>query len=341
MSKLSRILLALSFVMLAIAVYVPMWRIDLVAPQYPEGLYLQIYPNRLGGNVDIINGLNHYIGMKTLHTEDFFEFRILPYIIGFFSLACLVVSIAGRKILLRILLATFFLFGVVAMYDFWKWEYDYGHNLNPHAAIIVPGMSYQPPLIGYKQLLNFSAYSFPDIGGWLFFVSGIFMLFSVIYDHLMKGKNVNSKKIKNVASMSLQIFLLSLFFSCGDIKPEPVVLNRDQCHYCKMTISDPRYASEGITSKRKVYKFDDVSCLKDFIKKNPTVLFSHTFVASFKSPHNLISVDSLKFAHGSSFKSPMGGNIAAFADSQSAFPYISENNATWISWDQIVIHDEI
>ena len=55
------------------------------------------------------------------------------------------------------------------MVDFWLWEYDYGHNLNPDAAIVVPGMTYQPPLIGFKQLLNFGAYSYPDIGGWIMF----------------------------------------------------------------------------------------------------------------------------------------------------------------------------
>ena len=62
------------------------------------------------------------------------------------------------------------------MIDFWRWEYNYGHDLNPDAAIKVPGMAYQPPLIGYKQLLNFGAYSIPDIGGWLFIAVGIIVL---------------------------------------------------------------------------------------------------------------------------------------------------------------------
>jgi copper chaperone NosL len=53
------------------------------------------------------------------------------------------------------------------MVDFYRWEYEYGHDLDPAAAIIVPGMAYQPPLIGYKQLLNFSAWSWPDVGGYL------------------------------------------------------------------------------------------------------------------------------------------------------------------------------
>ena len=56
---------------------------------------------------------------------------------------------------------------VAGLGDFWKWGYEYGHQLDPHAAIKVPGMSYQPPLIGSKQLLNFHATSWPDIGGWI------------------------------------------------------------------------------------------------------------------------------------------------------------------------------
>ena len=59
-----------------------------------------------------------------------------------------------------------FLIGSVAgLVDFWLWSYDYGHNLDPTAAIQVPGMTYQPPLIGSKQLLNFVATSWPGLGG--------------------------------------------------------------------------------------------------------------------------------------------------------------------------------
>ena len=74
----SRLLLLVCAASLVAVLFVPMWRIELNAPQYPEGLMLMIYANKLGGNVDIINGLNHYIGMKTLHEKDFMEFGILP-----------------------------------------------------------------------------------------------------------------------------------------------------------------------------------------------------------------------------------------------------------------------
>ena len=181
-SGLSRALLIVAAIFLAISIFVPLWYIDLDAPQYPEGLQLLIYPNKLAGDVEIINGLNHYIGMQTLHEEHFIEFKILPYIIGFFALLTLIVAFVGNRKFLYTLLSLFVIFGILAMYDFWRWEYDYGHNLDPHAAIQVPGMAYQPPLIGFKQLLNFGAYSMPDIGGWLFVGAGLLMLTAVIIE---------------------------------------------------------------------------------------------------------------------------------------------------------------
>lgn len=185
-------MLVVAAILLAISIFVPLWYIDLDAPQYPEGLKLQIYPDKLAGDVDIINGLNHYIGMQTLHADNFIEFKVLRYIIGFFAVLSLIVALIGSRKFLYVLLGLFVVFGIVAMYDFWKWEYDYGHNLDPAAAIKVPGMAYQPPLIGFKQLLNFGAYSFPDVGGWLFIGAGLLMLIAVI----LEWKRAKKVKLK-------------------------------------------------------------------------------------------------------------------------------------------------
>src|SRR5215472_14496943 len=77
--------------------FLPIWRIDLAAPQYPEGLTLRIFAHGLGGDVDIVNGLNHYIGMQALHSRDFVEFQVLPYIIGGFAVLGLLVWLFNRK----------------------------------------------------------------------------------------------------------------------------------------------------------------------------------------------------------------------------------------------------
>lgn len=187
-SGLSKVLLFLVALLFIGSLFVPMWQIQLEAPQYPEGLVLRLHANKIGGDVEIINGLNHYIGMATLHTENFFEFTVLPYIFGAFALiSLLVIFIAKRKAVLYFLIS-YIAFVVLAAIDFYRWNYEYGHNLDPNAAIRVPGMAYQPPLIGYKQLLNFGAYSIPDTGGWMLTVAGILIFLVVLKEYKFNKK---------------------------------------------------------------------------------------------------------------------------------------------------------
>ena len=97
LNGLAKTLIALGGIMLVIAIFVPIWYIDLDAPQYPEGLRMLIYSNKLAGDVEIINGLNHYIGMQTLHTEDFIEFTVLPCILGFIAFLFFLVAFLGKR----------------------------------------------------------------------------------------------------------------------------------------------------------------------------------------------------------------------------------------------------
>lgn len=328
-SRISSVLLLMTAILLGISIFVPIWRIDLDAPQYPEGLRLLIYANNLGGNVDIINGLNHYIGMKTLHTEDFFEFTILPYLIGTFALLSLIGILVGRKRFLYSLFIAFVLFGVVAMIDFWKWEYNYGHNLDPNAAIIVPGMAYQPPLIGFKQLLNFGAYSVPALGGWLFIASGVLMLIAF----LIETKLFKSKKMKSRSFMLLLPALL--LFSCRETEPELAKLNVDNCDNCKMTIADAKFVAELITSKGRIYKFDDLSCLQSYRKENPDKTEAKLFVADFENPTEFLPVGEAILVHGEQINSPMGGNTAAFNNKKSAEDFTATRTAQILLWNDI------
>lgn len=188
-STLSKVLLLFVGALFVGALFVPMWQIQLEAPQYPEGLVLQLYANKIGGDVEIINGLNHYIGMATLHTDNFIEFSVLPYIFVFFAIISLSLFFIAKRKAVLIFFISFVLFVILAGIDFYRWNYEYGHNLDPNAAIKVPGMAYQPPLIGYKQLLNFGAYSIPDIGGWLLIVAGMLLFFIVLKEYKFK-KNI-------------------------------------------------------------------------------------------------------------------------------------------------------
>ncbi len=187
LQKISKILLALSGIGLFISIFTPIWAIYLEAPQYPEGLSMFIHSNKLAGEFDIINGLNHYIGMKEIKADEFVEFKIMPYALGILGAICLLVAALGKKAWLYGITILYLVFGIAFMYDFWQWEYDYGHNLDPNAAIVVPGLSYQPPLIGSKHLLNFTAHSYPDIGGWIMFGVALFLMISC-YIEFKKAK---------------------------------------------------------------------------------------------------------------------------------------------------------
>ncbi|MEO6830612.1 MAG: nitrous oxide reductase accessory protein NosL [Chitinophagaceae bacterium] len=304
-----RIALALGAVALVAAIVLPVWRIELAAPQYPEGLILKIFASKLGGDVAIVNGLNHYIGMKPLKVDDFPEFIILPYILGFFAAFTLLVALIGKRKLLYTLTGMYIAFAIVAMADFWKWEYNYGHNLNTDAPIQVPGMSYQPPLFGYKQLLNFGAFSVPDIGGWLMAAAGLIMVVCIFF--LLR-------KRRALVSSLTSVVALAMFSSCNS-GPEPLKLNRDQCDYCKMTIADARFGAEILTKKGKVWKFDDTHCLAGFLDENrvPREQIKNIYIVRFDGSHELLNVHAAFLLKAENLKSPMNGNVAAFADEKS------------------------
>lgn len=172
MPLVSRVLTALAALSLVGLFFVPLWRIQLVAPQYPEGLGMRIGISNVSGatpnDMANINGLNHYIGMKHITPSAIPELRYMPWIVGALLVFGLVAALVGRRKLLIAWVATFLVVGAAGLVDFWRWEYDYGHNIDfEHAIIKIPGMNYQPPLIGVKQLLNFTAVSWPDVGAWI------------------------------------------------------------------------------------------------------------------------------------------------------------------------------
>ena len=92
----------------------------------------------------------------------------MPWILGVLIAAGIAIGVAGKRRLLTVWLIAFVVLGIAGIADFWRWGYDYGHNLDRDVAVIeVEGMTYQPPLIGSKQLLNFRATSWPASGSWI------------------------------------------------------------------------------------------------------------------------------------------------------------------------------
>jgi copper chaperone NosL len=198
MNNKSKLILAVASIILILTFFFPLWSIDLEAPQYPEGIGLRIWINQITGlkpnDLNNINGLNHYIGMKIIEPDAIPELKIMPFIIIFMIIFGLVSALAGKRFLVYAWIALFVILAAIGLYDFYTWEYDYGHNLNPQAAIKIPGMVYQPPLIGSKMLLNFNAISLPDISFYiLIFAVGLAAL------TLILDKKSNKSKMENAA----------------------------------------------------------------------------------------------------------------------------------------------
>ncbi|MCS6975324.1 MAG: hypothetical protein N2044_04675 [Cyclobacteriaceae bacterium] len=188
---LTRIITLVSALAMISAYYVPLWQILMWAPQYPEGLEMKIWIDNITGDVKIISALNHYIGMRPIDVSMFPEFAYMKYILAAMIGVGVLAAILNRRIGLIIFVMVVVAAGVAALVDFYLWGYDYGHNLDPNAPIVVPGMAYQPPLIGYKQLLNFTAYSGPDIGGWVFFILGLILITLLLLELYKFNRNEN------------------------------------------------------------------------------------------------------------------------------------------------------
>ncbi len=163
----------------------PLWNIMLGAPQYPEPLGMNIHINGIKGvsefDIQNIDGLNHYIGMKTIpKPEEMWEFSVFPKVIITMVVLGVVIGLLGyfNKVSYKYFLGWFIfmsILGVLGMYDFNSWLTSYGHDLDPHAILKITNpdgtpMSYKPPLFGHQKLLNFDVTSLPHIGGYLMFV---------------------------------------------------------------------------------------------------------------------------------------------------------------------------
>lgn len=176
LSGRSRVLLLVGIVALVVGAFLPLWQIHLVAPQYQEGLSLQMYTHKIvGGNggqdLNEINTLNHYIGMKPIVSADFVEMKWIPFAIGVFVLLALRAVVLGRIGNLVDLFVLFIYFGLFSLGSFAYRLYSYGHSLDPKAPMTME--PFMPVVLGRQQIANFVQTSLPMSGT---FCMGFFLL---------------------------------------------------------------------------------------------------------------------------------------------------------------------
>jgi copper chaperone NosL len=177
-----RILLVVAAITIAATLVQPLWNMTMFAPQYPDGLRLDIYTQELRGQNDgqdlkEINLLNHYIGMRDLSNDDFTEFKWMPFAIGAIALLFLRGAVHGTMASLVDGAVVFCYFGAFSLWSFGYKLYQYGHLLDPTAPVKVP--PFTPPMFGYKQLANFEVYSYPAAGTYLMVATAIAVLAAI------------------------------------------------------------------------------------------------------------------------------------------------------------------
>jgi copper chaperone NosL len=323
MTRTSRLLTALAALMLLGMYFLPLWRVALEAPQYPEGIGMYIEISDIRGftefDLDKINNLNHYIGMQRIDPASIPELKFMPWILGALVLMGLAVAAIGRRRLLHVWLAALVLAGIAGLADFYRWGHDYGHNLDERAIIKVPGMAYQPPVIGRKQLLNFTAASWPASGGLL--AGAAFLVgLGALYVDRRRGSG-SRRRIAAGAALAVA--------ACAATGPRDIAYDGSEtCAYCSMAITDHRFGTQLLTSTGRTHVFDSIECLASYVSQ-PDVQgrIRGLWVTDYSRPGTLLSVENARFIRVSGpGGSPMGLGLRAFAANS---PEASDESMDW------------
>jgi len=156
--------------LLIVSLLLPYWVLKLSAPQFPNGLTVTAYVNRLTGDVGELEGLNHYVGLGSFQDAATFERSIaIAAIIMLAGLLIAAFLIHSRWVLLLVLPALLFPFIFLIDLQFWLW--DFGHHLDPAAPLAKAVGEFTPPIFGPAEIAQFDTLALPGIGLILAFIA--------------------------------------------------------------------------------------------------------------------------------------------------------------------------
>jgi copper chaperone NosL len=155
--------MALAALLLLVSLFLPYWRMTLLAPQYPKGLVVQAYVNRLEGDVKEIDGLNHYIGMRPLGEAASFEKSVSIVSIAVLSLLVVATALVHRRWATLLALPAV-AFPLLFLGDLGFWLWNFGHNLDPTAPLSSSIKPFTPPVLGRGEVGQFATVTTPELG---------------------------------------------------------------------------------------------------------------------------------------------------------------------------------
>jgi hypothetical protein len=156
--------------LLLVSLFLPYWVLNLKAPQFPQGLQIRAYVNRLVGDVGELEGLNHYVGLRSFEDAAIFEKSVAVLaVLVLVSLLVAALLIHTRWVLLLVLPALLFPFIFIADLQFWLWTF--GNNLDPRAPLAAAVGEFTPPIFGPAEIAQFDTVALPGPGLVLAFIA--------------------------------------------------------------------------------------------------------------------------------------------------------------------------
>jgi copper chaperone NosL len=368
----SRILVALAALVLIPIFLTPVWSIHLRAPQYPEGMGMYIGVSEVWGHdthdIQNINILNHYIGMRPIEPDAIPELDIFPPVLIGIILAGLAVALIGRRWLMTGWLVVFVGLCMAGMVDFYLWMIDYGHNLDPTAPIKIPGMTYTPPLIGTKQLLNITASSWPHIGSAFLGLSiglaswGVFGAYRKAppqgagsQESAPAGDDSERPTRPAGASRALPVAALAalvLISGCinGEASPagEPALIapgsqmayGFHEDPYCGGLVETVRWGGELRTAAGDTLRFRSVECLAGYVASGAVAAadVAEVLVVDFPSATGLIPAGDALYLHTPNLASPArrGLNVMAIGTEKLALSLQDAYTGRLMGWEDVL-----
>jgi copper chaperone NosL len=355
MRPASRLLQALAAILLAPAFLLPLWSIRMVAPQYGDGLGMFIGLRDIWGHrphdIQNINILNHYIGMMPIEPERVEVLRIMPWAVLFLIGSGLLVALIGKRMLAYGWLASFAALGSAGLYEFYRWQHMYGHNLDPMAPIKVPGMTYQPPFIGSKTLLNITASSYPSWGTLfiaLSFALAVTALFWGRWRTLGRGvtATVQARRLRTAAVPAVVLLALTVG-GCtrGEARADALLDERPRFQaagevdaYCGGEIPAQRFGGEVVTRAGESYRFMSVECLAGFVLSGrvPAEQIETLRVVDYNSVDRLIDARAAHYVRMQFQRSPSGLDLAATETEKVAANLHYFMGGERLTWEQVL-----
>lgn len=178
--RIPTMLFVVAAILLLVSIFLPYWKMTLLAPQYPGGLHITAYVNELTGDVTEIDGLNHYIGMRPLNEAAKFERSISVFAIGALALLVVAAIFVHTKWVVLLVLPAIFM-PIVFLADLQFWLRDFGLNLDETAALSSAIDPFVPKVLGSGMIAQFETIAMPGMGLWLAIAASILCIVGLYF----------------------------------------------------------------------------------------------------------------------------------------------------------------